>query len=138
MLTNLYRTTLACMFILFCACQKEICYEDLNNKPPLQKYPVPGGWLGKFGQGNDAPNLHFAALFKPEGTVTIEADALPYILFGNWNLVGDSLKTSYAFPGGEKFEFAAKYSETVRRIEGYWKALPPTVGGGKFYLEKIN
>ena len=96
----------------------------------------PGGWQGKFGRDADPPNLHFAALFKVEGTVTVEADAGPAILFGNWQLVGDSLKTVYTFPGGDSFEFAAKFVDTIPKLQGYWRAVPPGSGGGSFYLEK--
>ncbi len=127
------------MLILFAfpSCQKEVC--DIVTEIPAPKtYPIPGGWQGKFGRGTDVPTLHFATHFKTDGQATVEAEDPVVILLGTWQLVGDSIKTNYTYtPSGDQFFFAAKYSDTVRRIEGYWKAIPPTVGGGTFYLEKF-
>lgn len=120
----------------FSSCQKEIVYEDIDRKPTVVKYTIPGGWEGKFGRGTDVPNLYFAAHFKVDKSVTIEADEPPAFLYGSWQLVGDSVKTVYTFPAGDSFEFAAKFTDTVKKIEGYWRAIPPATGGGLFYLEK--
>lgn len=122
--------------VLLGSCQKEIVYEDIDRQPTVIRYLIPGGWEGKFGRGTDAPNLYFAAHFKTDKTVTVEADEPPAYLFGSWQLLGDSLKTVYTFPAGDSFEFAGKFTDTVKKIEGYWRAIPPATGGGSFFLEK--
>lgn len=118
------------------ACQKEVC--EIEKEVPAKKtYPIPGGWQGKFGRGTDQPTLHFASHFKSDGKLTVEADDPIVILFGTWQLVGDSVKTEYVFPAsGDRFMFAAKYVDTIPRIEGYWRGIPPTSGGGTFFLAK--
>lgn len=136
MIHRIYTVLVLALLILVTGCQKEIVYEDIDRKPPVTKYTIPGGWEGKFGRGTDLPNLYFAAHFKVDQSVTVQADDPPAFLFGNWQLVGDSVKTIYTFPAGDSFEFAAKFTDTVRRIEGYWRAIAPATGGGNFYLEK--
>ena len=121
---------------LMCSCQKEIVYDDLYDGPSVIIYTVPGGWEGKFGRDTDPPNLYFASHFKADGSLTVEADEPPVYLFGTWQLVGDSVKTTYTFPAGDSFQFSAKFVDTVGRLDGYWRAIPPATGGGRFYLEK--
>jgi hypothetical protein len=128
-------TTLAAVIMLG-SCQKEIVYDDIDHEPPVIIYTIPGGWEGKFGRNADPPNLYFAAHFKIDGSVTIEADEPPAFLYGSWQKIGDSVKTTYVYPAGDSFEFAAKFVDTVGRMDGYWRAIPPAVGGGRFYLEK--
>jgi hypothetical protein len=122
---------------VFSSCQKEVC--DIVSEVPLPKiYTIPGGWQGKFGRGTDQPTLHFATHFKTDGQATVEAEEPVVILLGNWQLVGDSIKTNYTYlPSGDQFFFAAKFVDTIPRIEGYWKGVPPTAGGGTFYLVKF-
>ena len=134
------RSTILKVFLLpillvLTGCQKELC---LNNSEitPQPIYTIPGGWQGKFGRNADPPNLPFAAHFKTDGKVTVEADIQPFILLGTWFLMGDSVIANYTFPGGDSFRFAAKFADTSNRISGYWGAIPPAVGGGTFFLQK--
>lgn len=124
------------IFLFSTACQKELCIIEGSTKPPTPKYTIPGGWEGKFGRNADLPNLPFAANFKTNGKATVEADTQPFYLFGNWVLAGDSIITNYTFPAGDSFRFAAKFTDTVKRIEGYWRAISPATGGGTFFLVK--
>jgi hypothetical protein len=136
MLTRSLWITVLAILTLMTSCQKEIVYDDIDGEPPVIIYTIPGGWEGKFGRNFDPPNLYFATHFKADGTLTVEADEPPVYLFGTWQLVGDSVKSTYTFPGGDSFQFSAKFVDTVGRLDGYWRAIPPASGEGTFYLEK--
>ena len=133
--TTLIKAFLLPILLVLAGCQKELC---LNNSEitPKPIYTIPGGWQGKFGRDATPPNLPFAAHFKTDGRVTVEADTQPFILLGTWILTGDSVIANYTFPGGDSFRFAAKFADSSNRISGYWGAIPPAVGGGTFILQK--
>ena len=133
--STIIKSFLLPILLVLTGCQKELC---LNNSEitPQPIYTIPGGWQGKFGRDANPPDLPFAAHFKTDGKVTVEADTQPFILLGTWILAGDSVIANYTFPGGDSFRFAAKFVDTSNRISGYWGAIPPAVGGGTFFLQK--
>ena len=85
---------LVIILLIGTGCQKEVCDVVTEIVPPT-KYPITGGWQGKFGRGSDLPSLHFATHFKTDGQATVEAENPVVILLGTWQLVGDSIKTNY-------------------------------------------
>lgn len=105
------------------SCTKE------TTKPAT--YPIEGLWIGTYvytsGTNTQQTPQYFSYIIKPNGRLTVEGQdaGINYYAYGNWSLIGDTLKCSYIYTttlGGSTLHQSstAVFSKSGTLREGVW------------------
>jgi hypothetical protein len=95
-----------------------------------------GKWVGSF--TSLGPSHYLALIFKPNSVLLVEANALPDIANGTWNISGDSLRATFTYTGAVTgtYSIAGKYAANSIIMDGTMGPGTSTTGAGVFSVTK--
>jgi len=113
------------------------CNKDSDDK--VASAPVEGTYVGKYGFGNDNPDLDFKFTISPGGvfqeisTTTGNAKGQ-----GTWTLNGNTLTATYTmlFSPYNKYSVSGTYDATTKKMTGTWGYDNNPSDGGKMDMAK--
>ena len=111
----------------FVACNKD-------SDDDVISAPVEGTYVGKYGFGNDAPDLDFkfqvspGGIFKEISTTTGNVKGQ-----GTWNVNGNTLTATYTmlFSPYSKYSVSGTFDAATKKMTGTWGYDNNTSDGGK-------
>ncbi len=109
---NLFFAILGLTVVLFTiSCSKN------DTTPP--NTTAEGKWVGIY-TNFIGPSHYFAATFKVNSVILIEANTIPDIANGTWSLSGDSVRATFTYVGGTAgtYSIAGKYSAGSTTMDG--------------------
>ena len=116
----------------FVACNKD-SDEDVINAP------VEGTYVGKYGFGNDTPDLDFIFKVSPNGIFQeISATSGNVKGQGTWNVNGNTLTATYTmlFSPYSKYSVSGTYDPATQKMTGTWGYDNNVSDGGKMDMAK--
>ncbi|MEP7263286.1 MAG: hypothetical protein ABI772_02245 [Bacteroidota bacterium] len=137
------KTKLLCV-ALFVAVSIQSCKKDEDTKPseggtvPVIDHTIAGKWVGKYGYGNDNPDIYYCFQINANGTLKeLHSDGVQSGT-GTWTLTTTTFSayTQFLPPLSTACRVNGTLNESTMRITGTWGYSPSVSNGGKFYLQK--
>lgn len=123
---------------LFVACKKD-------NDTPVEPNGTPGEfsagvWQGKYGFGNETPNVTYIFNIKAGGVIEELNSQGNSKGDGTWALNGTTFTAQYQWksPYFTKYKVVATYDKTTGKLTGTWGYDNSTTDGGKWNMTKKN
>ena len=119
------------------SCSKENKVSPAPVQPVAEAKTIKGSWTGKYGSGNNVPNLFFSANIKDAGLLEIKDAEGKVTGTGTWELIDNAtFNATYTYTQiiGVTYKLAAKYDEDAKTLNGSWSS--NIINGGEFYLNK--
>lgn len=127
---------LCILFLLLSSCSKNNSKEP--DKPDLPKSVV-GYWVGKYGNGDDAPNSPYMFLLKNDGTMRAYDNpdtTLQNKTDGVYTFESNKLTCSYKFNESFDLSATATLSADGKTLTGTFGSRPNTTGRGNFKMTR--
>jgi len=116
--------------IAFTACSKK-------DSIPAPQPTIEGSWLGKYGNGNNAPVTFYSFNLLKGGVLEVRAQDNTVKGSGTWELNGEIFTAKYQYNVGfAKYNMAAKYDANAKTLTGSWVSGDTVADDGEFFLNK--
>lgn len=112
------------------------CNKDSDDVTPS---PVEGTYVGKYGFGNDTPDLDFIFKVSPGGIFQeISASTGNVKGQGTWSVNGNTLTATYTmlFSPYNKYSVSGTYDPATQKMTGTWGYDNNVTDGGKMEMAK--
>jgi hypothetical protein len=120
--------------VTFIACKKKEC--------PAPTYQAEGLWVGKYGNGTNAPSSGFSMVLETGGKITVaDGDNITSSTkaVGTWTLTGNIFKATYTYSGGgSTFTIQANWSNDGKMTSGTWGSGTNPTGSGTWFMDRKN
>ncbi len=118
--------------LVFLACKKD----EATSKPPTSS--IEGIWVGKYGYGNQTPDVYYSLNIKPGGVIQELKPSGESKGSGTWTLSGNTFKAKYKWIilGQSTFSLIATINPATGKLSGTWGFDDNPSDGGLFEMNK--
>jgi hypothetical protein len=119
------------MSVAIFSCKKDS--DNVSSNPSIQ-----GDWVGKYGFGNETPDIYYRLNIKAGGVIEELNQAGSSKGSGTWSLNGTTFTAHYQWkaPMNTVYSVAATYNEATGKLSGTWGYDNSATDGGLWEQSK--